>query len=239
MAKRTERGPERDGQEEQRSARVSMGGKAGKMSDAQTQELYELFKLVDADSSGSIDVDEVLMLMRMLSMSADEHEAASIVSEVDADGNGLIEYVLVSNSISYQCYALHCSNNLFALRLCLCTQFSCAYSSLLMWVSASVNTCSFNELQEAISGESGIEQSRKNMMRAFRLFQDKDAPFGFVRQATLENALGKHCNSSHYHGELLDRIVKQSERCEGGWIKYTEIVEALIGSDGIQDEQMT
>lgn len=99
---------------------------------------------------------------------------------------------------------------------------------------------SFNELEEAISGVSGIQQSRKHLMRAFRIFQDKDARFGYIRKSTLEAALDKHCNApEHSHTPVLDRIVSQSEHSGDDWLQYIDIVEALVGSDAIQNETMT
>ena len=64
------------------------------LTDLERKELYELFKLVDADSNGSIDASDMHMLMSMLSMSTDEAEASSIVSAVDVNRSNSIECVV-------------------------------------------------------------------------------------------------------------------------------------------------
>ena len=65
-----------------------------KLTDLERKELYELFKLVDADSNGSINASDMHMLMSMLSMSTDEAEASSIVSAVDVNRSNSIECVV-------------------------------------------------------------------------------------------------------------------------------------------------
>merc|ERR1712097_125530 len=61
--------------------------KAGQLSDEQMDEIREAFNLFDGDQSGAIDVRELKAAMRALGF-----ELKKMVSDVDNDGNGTIEF---------------------------------------------------------------------------------------------------------------------------------------------------
>merc|ERR1712146_614535 len=73
---------------------MSRGGKkkAGQLSEAQLDEIREAFSLFDSDASGAIDVRELKAAMRALGFEVKNEELKKMVSDVDNDGNGTIEF---------------------------------------------------------------------------------------------------------------------------------------------------
>merc|ERR1712153_9545 len=69
------------------SRRSQMKKKAVGLSEEQIDEIREAFSLFDADASGMIDVRELKAAMRALGF-----ELKKMVSDVDNDGNGTIEF---------------------------------------------------------------------------------------------------------------------------------------------------
>merc|ERR1711967_34461 len=61
--------------------------KKGGLTEEQMEEIREAFGLFDADASGMIDVRELKAAMRALGF-----EVKNMVSDVDNDGNGTIEF---------------------------------------------------------------------------------------------------------------------------------------------------
>mmetsp|Transcript_68558 Transcript_68558/g.113932 ORF Transcript_68558/g.113932 Transcript_68558/m.113932 type:complete len:697 (+) Transcript_68558:79-2169(+) len=56
------------------------------------EELYSVFNLFDRDNNGSIECDELAMLMKKLGVSPDEDKIREIVRLVDANSNGKLEF---------------------------------------------------------------------------------------------------------------------------------------------------
>merc|ERR1711990_1273925 len=66
--------------------------KAGQLSDEQLDEIREAFNLFDGDQSGAIDVRELKAAMRALGFEVKNEELKKMVSDIDNDGNGTIEF---------------------------------------------------------------------------------------------------------------------------------------------------
>merc|ERR1712167_217754 len=66
--------------------------KAGQLSDEQMDEIREAFNLFDGDQSGAIDVRELKAAMRALGFEVKNEELKKMVSDIDNDGNGTIEF---------------------------------------------------------------------------------------------------------------------------------------------------
>merc|ERR1711865_1191516 len=66
--------------------------KKGGLSDEQMEEIREAFNLFDGDQSGAIDVRELKAAMRALGFEVKNGELKKMVSDVDGDGNGTIEF---------------------------------------------------------------------------------------------------------------------------------------------------
>merc|ERR1739842_273923 len=66
--------------------------KAGQLSEEQVDEIREAFSLFDSDASGAIDVRELKAAMRALGFEVKNEELKKMVSDVDNDGNGTIEF---------------------------------------------------------------------------------------------------------------------------------------------------
>merc|ERR1712086_123268 len=73
-------------------SRRAMKKKPGQLSDEQLDEIREAFGLFDADASGMIDVRELKAAMRALGFEVKNEELKKMVSDVDNDGNGTIEF---------------------------------------------------------------------------------------------------------------------------------------------------
>merc|ERR1712205_89830 len=58
----------------------------------QMEEIREAFSLFDSDASGAIDVRELKAAMRALGFEVKNEELKKMVSDVDNDGNGTIEF---------------------------------------------------------------------------------------------------------------------------------------------------
>merc|ERR1711908_76190 len=66
--------------------------KAGQLSDEPMDEIREAFNLFDGDQSGAIDVRELKAAMRALGFEVKNEELKKMVSDIDNDGNGTIEF---------------------------------------------------------------------------------------------------------------------------------------------------
>merc|ERR1712188_306704 len=66
--------------------------KPGQLSDEQLDEIREAFNLFDGDQSGAIDVRELKAAMRALVFEVKNEELKKMVSDIDNDGNGTIEF---------------------------------------------------------------------------------------------------------------------------------------------------
>merc|ERR1712178_567875 len=66
--------------------------KKGGLTEEQMEEIREAFGLFDADASGMIDVRELKAAMRALGFEVKNEELKKMVSDVDNDGNGTIEF---------------------------------------------------------------------------------------------------------------------------------------------------
>jgi hypothetical protein len=61
------------------------------LSEEQIEELRDVFNLFDNDHSGSIDYRELEIAMRALGFEVEKEELLEMISDVDADGSGIIE----------------------------------------------------------------------------------------------------------------------------------------------------
>merc|ERR1712216_134540 len=76
--------------------RINMGRKSmkkkGGLTEEQMEEIREAFGLFDADASGMIDVRELKAAMRALGFEVKNEELKKMVTYIDNDGNGTIEF---------------------------------------------------------------------------------------------------------------------------------------------------
>ncbi|OWM71616.1 calmodulin-like protein 11 [Punica granatum] len=76
---------------------------AEELSDEQIVEFKEAFTLFDKDGDGCISLEELATVISSLDQCPSEKELREIISEVDADGNGTIEFAeflnLMANNI--------------------------------------------------------------------------------------------------------------------------------------------
>jgi len=62
------------------------------MSEEEIEKLWEVFKVFDSDSSGSISTEELGQVMRSLGQSPNETELRDLIKEVDVDFSGTIDF---------------------------------------------------------------------------------------------------------------------------------------------------
>merc|ERR1712010_225555 len=76
------------------TSRTNMGRAKKKvgLSEEQVEEIREAFTLFDSDASGAIDVRELKAAMRALGFEIKNGELKKMVSDIDNDGNGTIEF---------------------------------------------------------------------------------------------------------------------------------------------------
>merc|ERR1712167_222092 len=74
-------------------SRRAMKKKPGQLSEKQLDEIREAFSLFDSDASGMIDIRELKAAMRALGFEVKNEELKKMVTDVDNDGNGTIEFV--------------------------------------------------------------------------------------------------------------------------------------------------
>ncbi|OVA09882.1 EF-hand domain [Macleaya cordata] len=63
------------------------------LSEEQTAEFQEAFCLFDKDGDGCITIEELATVIRSLDQNPTEEELQEMISEVDVNGNGTIEFV--------------------------------------------------------------------------------------------------------------------------------------------------
>merc|ERR1711881_95496 len=73
-------------------SRRAMKKKPGQLSDDQLDEIREAFSLFDSDASGMIDIRELKAAMRALGFEVKNEELKKMVTDIDNDGNGTIEF---------------------------------------------------------------------------------------------------------------------------------------------------
>merc|ERR1711896_17360 len=73
-------------------SRRAMKKKPGQLSDEQLDEIREAFSLFDSDASGMIDIRELKAAMRALGFEVKNEELKKMVTDIDNDGNGTIEF---------------------------------------------------------------------------------------------------------------------------------------------------
>ena len=75
-----------------RKGGASAKSKKFELTEEQKQEIREAFDLFDSDRSGYVDAEEIKVAMRALGVEPKDSEIQKMISEVDADGNGQIEF---------------------------------------------------------------------------------------------------------------------------------------------------
>ena len=62
------------------------------MTEEQKQEFKDVFSLFDKDGDGTVSTKELGMVMRALGQNPTDAEIADMIKEVDADGNGEVDF---------------------------------------------------------------------------------------------------------------------------------------------------
>ena len=73
-------------------SRVNRKSKKPGLSEEQIEEIREAFNLFDTDHSGNIDYRELKAAMRALGFEVKKEELKKMITDIDADGSGSIEF---------------------------------------------------------------------------------------------------------------------------------------------------
>merc|ERR1711966_110414 len=141
------------------TSRTNMGRakKKGGLSEEQMEEIREAFNLFDGDQSGAIDVRELKAAMRALGFEVKNEELKKMVSDVDNDGNGTIE---------------------------------------------------FGEFLEMMTGKMGEKDTREDIEKVFKLFDDDNTnKISFRNLARVAEELGETIDD-----EELQDMINQADR---------------------------
>merc|ERR1711909_135833 len=74
------------------TSKMSGSGEADQLTEEQIAEFKEAFSLFDKDGDGTITTKELGTVMRSLGQNPTEAELQDMINEVDADGNGTIDF---------------------------------------------------------------------------------------------------------------------------------------------------
>merc|ERR1711959_877406 len=141
--------------------------KRGALTDEQMDEVREAFGLFDADASGAIDVRELKGAMRALGFEVKNEELKKMVSDIDGDGNGTIE---------------------------------------------------FAEFLQMMTGKMGEKDSREDIEKVFKLFDDDNTnKISFRNLARVAEELGENIDD-----EELQDMINQAVRDGDGEINIDE-----------------
>merc|ERR1712184_154277 len=134
-----------------------MKKKPGQLSEEQMEEIREAFGLFDSDQSGMIDVRELKAAMRALGFEVKNEELKKMVSDIDGDGNGTIE---------------------------------------------------FAEFLEMMTGKMGEKDTREDIEKVFKLFDDDNTnKISFRNLARVAEELGENIDD-----EELQDMINQADR---------------------------
>merc|ERR1712091_611224 len=151
--------------------RKSMKKKGG-LTEEQMEEIREAFGLFDADASGMIDVRELKAAMRALGFEVKNEELEKMVSDVDNDGNGTIE---------------------------------------------------FGEFLEMMTGKMGEKDTREDIEKGFKLFDDDNTnKISFRNLARVAEELGENIDD-----EELQDMINQADRDGDGEINIDEFYRIM------------
>merc|ERR1712167_14463 len=148
------------------SRRSQMKKKAPGLSEDQLDEIREAFSLFDGDASGAIDVRELKAAMRALGFEVKNEELKKMVSDIDNDGNGTIE---------------------------------------------------FAEFLEMMTGKMGEKDTREDIEKVFKLFDDDTNKISFRNLARVAEELGENIDD-----EEMQDMINQADRDGDGEINIDE-----------------
>merc|ERR1711977_560225 len=145
--------------------------KAGQLSEEQLDEIREAFSLFDGDQSGAIDIRELKAAMRALGFEVKNEELKKMVTDIDNDGNGTIEF-----------------------------------SEFLMMMTAKM----------------GEKDTREDIEKVFKLFDDDNTKTSFRNLARVAEELGENIDD-----EELQDIINQADRDGDGEINIDEFYRIM------------
>ncbi|GLC38191.1 hypothetical protein PLESTB_001089500 [Pleodorina starrii] len=85
----------------------------------------------------------------------------------------------------------------------------------------------FQEFLQVMAKPQDLPYKRADVMRAFRLFADRDAPPGCISPEALERALIQYCNGRMPEEEIM-RLVNSLEINQEGYIDYARKVALFL-----------
>ncbi|KAG2447873.1 hypothetical protein HYH02_007329 [Chlamydomonas schloesseri] len=85
----------------------------------------------------------------------------------------------------------------------------------------------FNEFLQVMAKPQDLPYKKADVMRAFRLFADRDAPLGCISPEALERALVQYCSGKVPEDEIM-RLVNTLELNQEGYIDFARKVNLFL-----------
>ncbi|PNW82633.1 hypothetical protein CHLRE_06g287100v5 [Chlamydomonas reinhardtii] len=85
----------------------------------------------------------------------------------------------------------------------------------------------FNEFLQVMAKPQDLPYKKADVMRAFRLFADRDAPQGCISPEALERALVQYCSGKVPEEEIM-RLVNTLELNQEGYIDFSRKVNLFL-----------
>mmetsp|Transcript_1051 Transcript_1051/g.3414 ORF Transcript_1051/g.3414 Transcript_1051/m.3414 type:complete len:158 (-) Transcript_1051:2228-2701(-) len=88
----------------------------------------------------------------------------------------------------------------------------------------------FEEFLQVMAGHQNTNYTKRELVRAFRLFQGSNQPTGFISPEALEKAITTYCGNEKLPPEDAVRLVSQLEPNSDGLINFIDKVNLFISS---------
>ncbi|XP_020583351.1 calmodulin-2/4-like isoform X1 [Phalaenopsis equestris] len=216
------------------------------LTDEQISEFKEAFSLFDKDGDGCITTKELGTVMRSLGQNPTEAELQDMINEVDADGNGTIDFPEFLNLMARKMKDTDSEEELKeAFRVfykkgsgCITTKelgtvmrslgqnpTEAELQDMINEVDADGNgTIDFPEFLNLMARKMKDTDSEEELKEAFRVF-DKDQN-GFISAAELRHVmtnLGEKLTD-----EEVDEMIREADVDGDGQINYEEFVKVMM-----------
>ena len=174
------------------------------LTDDQKQEIREAFDLFDTDGSGTIDAKELKVAMRALGFEPSKEEIRKLISQIDVDGSGTVDFneflVMMTTKMGEWVGKGFCIES---------SHFSTSLAYIYIYISTHVST--------------GERDSREEMVKAFRLFDDDETgkiSFRNLKRVAME--LGESITD-----EELQEMIDEADRDGDGEVSQDEFVRIM------------
>eukprot|EP00617_Octactis_speculum_P006735 CAMPEP_0185790870 /NCGR_PEP_ID=MMETSP1174-20130828/158046_1 /TAXON_ID=35687 /ORGANISM="Dictyocha speculum, Strain CCMP1381" /LENGTH=202 /DNA_ID=CAMNT_0028485733 /DNA_START=55 /DNA_END=663 /DNA_ORIENTATION=- len=199
---------------------------ADQLTEEQIAEFKEAFSLFDKDGDGTITTKELGTVMRSLGQNPTEAELADMINEVDADGNGTIDFPEFLTMMARKMKDTDSEEEILeAFKVFDKDGNGFMLADMINEVDADGNgTIDFPEFLTMMARKMKDTDSEEEILEAFKVF-DKDGN-GFISAAELRHImtnLGEKLTD-----EEVDEMIREADIDGDGQINYEEFVKMMM-----------